>query len=69
MKDRIITLRKALGLTQKQFADGIGVKRGAVTNYEIGRNTPAEAVLRMIATSHANPAPMKSSGVSAACGA
>lgn len=48
MKERIVKLRKALGLTQKQFADGIGVKRGTVSNYEVGRNIPTETVQKMI---------------------
>ena len=48
MNERIATLRKSLGLTQQQFADGIGVKRGTVSNYEIGRNLPTETVLQMI---------------------
>ena len=48
MKERIVKLRKALGLTQKQFADGIGVKRGTVSNYEVGRNFPTETVQKMI---------------------
>ena len=42
------SLRRALGLTQQQFADGNGVKRDTVSNYEIGRNTPTETVLQMI---------------------
>ena len=48
MKDRIIILRKKLGLTQKQFGERIGVQRGTVTNYEIGRNIPTETVRLMI---------------------
>ena len=48
MKERIAALRRALGLTQQQFAEGIGVKRGTVSNYEIGRNIPTETVLQMI---------------------
>ena len=48
MKDRIIILRKELGLTQKQFGERIGVQRGTVTNYEIGRNIPTETVRLMI---------------------
>ena len=35
-------------MTQQQFAEGIGVKRGTVSNYEIGRNIPTETVLQMI---------------------
>jgi len=48
MKNRIIILRKELGLTQKQFGERIGVQRGTVTNYEIGRNIPTETVRLMI---------------------
>ena len=48
IKDRIKTLRKALGLTQQEFADKIGIKRGAVANYELGRNEPIDAVLSLI---------------------
>lgn len=36
--DRIKALRQSLGLTQQEFADRIGIKRGAIANYEIGRN-------------------------------
>ena len=48
MKERIVTLRKALGLTQQEFGDRIGVKRGTVSNYELGRNIPTETVLQML---------------------
>lgn len=48
MKDRIICLRKTLGLTQKQFGERIGVQRGTVANYELGRNIPTETVRLMI---------------------
>ena len=48
MKDRIITLRKMKGLTQKEFAERIGVKRGTLSNYELGRNIPVESVRMMI---------------------
>ena len=44
MGNRIKELRKALGLTQQEFADRIGVKRGAIANYEIGRNASDTAV-------------------------
>ena len=40
--------RKELGLTQRQFGERIGVQRGTVTNYEIGRNIPTETVRLMI---------------------
>ena len=45
MKERIQALRKALGLTQQEFADKIGLKRNSVASYEIGRNEPMEAVI------------------------
>ena len=48
MKDRIRTLRKALDLTQQEFADRIGVKRNTVGQYEIGRNDPTDTVISLI---------------------
>lgn len=45
MKDRIKELRKALGLTQQEFADRIGLKRNSVASYEIGKNIPMDAVI------------------------
>ena len=39
MNDRLKKLRKALDLTQQEFADRIGVKRNSLANYETGRNT------------------------------
>ena len=48
MKIRIKELRKNLGLTQQEFADRIGIKRGGVANYEIGRNEPSDSVISLI---------------------
>lgn len=48
MNKRIKELRKALGLTQREFADRIGIKRGAISNYEIGRNAPVDSVVSLI---------------------
>ena len=48
MQNRIKELRKALNLSQQEFADKIGIKRGAVANYEIGRNAPIDAVISLI---------------------
>lgn len=45
MKDRIKALRKALGMTQQEFADKLGLKRNSVANYEIGRNTPMDPII------------------------
>ncbi len=48
MKDRIKKIRRELDLTQQEFADRIGIKRGGVANYEIGRNEPADSVISLI---------------------
>ena len=48
MKDRIRKIRRDLDLTQQEFADRLGVKRGAIANYEIGRNVPADSVVSLI---------------------
>ena len=48
MNQRLKELRKQLGLTQQEFADRIGIKRNAVTNYEVGRNEPADMVVSLI---------------------
>ena len=45
MKERIKMLRKALDLTQQEFADRIGIKRNSYANYETGRNTPIDAII------------------------
>lgn len=48
MEERIKELRKSLGLTQKKFADAIGVKQNTVAQYEIGRNPPTDTVITLI---------------------
>jgi transcriptional regulator with XRE-family HTH domain len=48
MKERIKELRKALGLTQQEFADRLGIKRGSIGNYELGRNDPVDSVISLI---------------------
>jgi len=48
LNERIKKLRKALDLTQQEFADRIGVKRNTVATYEIGRNEPIDAVIALI---------------------
>lgn len=48
MNDRLKKLRKALGLTQAEFSDKIGIKRNSYANYEIGRNNPIDAVIHSI---------------------
>lgn len=46
--DRIKILRNQLELTQQEFADRLGVKRGTIANYELGRNEPIDAVVTLI---------------------
>lgn len=48
MNERLKDLRKRLGLTQQEFAERLGIKRNAVTNYEVGRNAPADMVVSLI---------------------
>ena len=37
MKDRIRIVRKDVGLTQKEFAEKLGIKQNTVASYEMGR--------------------------------
>lgn len=48
MEQQLKALRKKLGLTQEEFAARLGVKRSAISNYEIGRNEPIDAVISLI---------------------
>ena len=48
MNERLKELRKILKLTQQEFADRLNIKRGAIANYEIGRNAPIDAVISLI---------------------
>lgn len=48
MGERIKALRLALGLTQQEFAERLGVKRNTIAQYEIGRNEPIETVMVLI---------------------
>lgn len=48
MNERIKKIRKSLGFTQQEFADKLNIKRGAIANYEIGRNEPIDAVVSLI---------------------
>lgn len=48
MKERIKELRRTLGLTQEEFSVRLGIKRGALANYEVGRNEPIDAVVALM---------------------
>lgn len=48
MKDRIKAIRKELKMTQQEFADKLRIKRDPISNYEIGRSEPSDAVISLI---------------------
>lgn len=48
MYKRIKEIRAHAGLTQQEFADKLGIKRGTIANYELGRNEPIDAVITLI---------------------
>lgn len=48
MKNRIKKIRKELELTQQEFADKLGIARGNVGAYEVGKNAPSDAVISLI---------------------
>lgn len=48
MNERLKALRKALNLTQQEFADRLNIKRNTIANYEAGRNKPIDAVCTLI---------------------
>lgn len=45
---RVKELRKALDLTQQEFADRLGVKRSAVANWDLDRSDPSDAMVSLI---------------------
>lgn len=48
MNERLKKLRKALSLTQQEFAERLNIGRGTLANYEVGRNEPIDAVVSLI---------------------
>lgn len=48
MNKRLKEVRKALGLTQQEFADTIGSKRNTIAKYETETNVPSTAVISLI---------------------
>jgi len=45
---RLKKIRKVLDLTQQEFADRIGIARGNIGAYEVGKNAPSDAVISLI---------------------
>ena len=53
MTERIKELRKALNLSQDEFANSLGLKtRGKIANIELGRVVPDGAFLSLICKTH-----------------
>ena len=48
MKDRIKKIRKALNLTQQEFADCLGISRGNIATYETRDGNPGSSVIALI---------------------
>ena len=48
MKNRLKQLRKALDLTQTEFAERIGTVQNTITGYESGRRNPSGPVISAI---------------------
>lgn len=48
MNERLKKLRKELDMTQQEFANGIGISRGNIGAYEVGKNAPSDAVISLI---------------------
>lgn len=48
MKERIKKLRKALDLTQQEFADRLGISRGNIATYETRDGSPGSSVISLI---------------------
>ena len=48
ISERIKAIRKEAGLTQQEFADRLGIARGNIGAYEVGKNAPSDAVIALI---------------------
>ena len=45
MKNRIKIIRTNAGMTQKEFAEKIGLSRNTIATYETSSRTPIDAIL------------------------
>lgn len=50
MNSRIKEIRKKEKLSQQKFADELGIARGNIAAYEVGKNAPSDAVISLICT-------------------
>jgi DNA-binding XRE family transcriptional regulator len=47
-KDKVLELRRALGLTQKEFAEILGCRQQTVSEWEVGLYVPANAYGKLL---------------------
>ena len=52
MNDRILILRKALNLSQDEFAGRLGLTRGAITNIELHKTAPKPLLVDLICNTY-----------------
>ena len=50
MKARLKEVRKSTGLSQRKFADALGVSLSNIESYEMGRRSPSDAFIQLICT-------------------
>ncbi len=55
IKDRILEIRKKEALTQKQFAESLGITMSYASRIERGVSTPSESLLRLICLAYKVP--------------
>lgn len=48
MVDRLIEVRKSLGLNQKKFCEQLGINQATYSTYETGKIKPRESVIKAI---------------------
>ena len=48
MSERLRILRKELDMTQQEFADKLGIARGNIGSYEVGKSNLSDAVISLI---------------------
>ena len=48
MNERLKELRRALNLTQHEFADKLGISRGNIGSYEVGKSNVGGSVIALI---------------------
>lgn len=59
MGRRVRKLRNRLGMTQKEFADVLGIPANSIRQYEIGRYMPPPAVRAYLKVIEAEPEMVK----------